>query len=150
MIRKRYIKITSDKEFKVDKFETKSLIADVLKILSLELSFIQVNFINNNNLLKINKLYLGHDYYTDIITFNYSDGKQVDCELFISYECAYSNSQKYHVSYNSEIVRLIIHGILHVAGYDDSTNEKKNVMKKIENRLEKQFSNKFYVIKNGH
>ena len=68
----------------------------------------------------INKSYLKHDYTTDIITFNYSNSlEQIDGEIFISIDDALSNSKKFKVTLSDELVRLVIHGILHLLGYDD-------------------------------
>lgn len=104
----------------------------LIKSLSIELGFLvsnlEINFISSKAILDINKTYLTHDYTTDIITFNYSNIlDQIDGEIFISIEDALTNSKKYKVSLSDELVRLVIHGILHLLGYDDlNKSEKKN------------------------
>ena len=86
--------------------------------------------------MTINKSYLKHDYTTDIITFNYSDSlQQIDGEIFISIDDALSNSKKFRVTLSDELVRLVIHGILHLLGYDDQNLTDKKIMKRLENKL---------------
>jgi rRNA maturation RNase YbeY len=123
---------------------TKSLkkikIHELVKSLSIELIFsvsnLEINFISDKSILDINKTYLKHDYTTDIITFNYSKvAKQIDGEIFISVDEAFANSKKFKVSLSDELVRLIIHGILHLLGYDDLNSSDKKIMKRLENKL---------------
>ena len=77
-----------------------------------------------------------HNYSTDIITFNYSGSKDlIDGEIFISTEDAESNAKKYNVSFNEEILRLVIHGILHLLGLNDKNRSEKLEMKRYENKL---------------
>ena len=84
----------------------------------------------------INTQYLGHNFSTDIITFNYSgENDSFDGEIFISVDDAFSNSKKYKVSLDNEIIRLVIHGILHLLGFDDKNKFDLKKMKKEENRL---------------
>jgi len=118
----------------------KSKIHVLIKSLSIELGFLvsnlEINFISSKAILEINKKYLNHDYTTDIITFNYSNIlDQIDGEIFISIEDALKNSKKYKVSLSDELVRLVIHGILHLLGYDDLITSEKKIMKRLENKL---------------
>lgn len=118
----------------------KSKIHVLIKSLSIELGFLvsnlEINFISSKVILDINKTYLTHDYTTDIITFNYSNIlDQIDGEIFISIEDALTNSKKYKVSLSDELVRLVIHGILHLLGYDDLNTSEKKIMKRLENKL---------------
>ena len=84
----------------------------------------------------MNKAYLQHNYSTDIITFNYSElVKKIDGEIFISIDDALDNAKKYKVSLSDELVRLVIHGVLHLLGYDDQTTSDKKTMKRLENKL---------------
>jgi rRNA maturation RNase YbeY len=112
----------------------------LIKSLSIELGFLvsnlEINFISSKAILDINKTYLNHDYTTDIITFNYSNIlDDIDGEIFISIEDALNNSKKYKVSLSDELVRLVIHGILHLLGYDDLNTSEKKIMKRLENKL---------------
>ncbi len=95
-----------------------------------------INFVTSEYLLKINNRFLGHNYPTDIITFDYSKKKLLfDAELYISLQDAKRNAKKYGVSLEQELMRLVIHGMLHLLGYDDKNVKKRVIMKKMENRL---------------
>jgi len=108
--------------------------------LSISIGSLEINFINPEQIEKINSSYLKHKYPTDIITFSYSElDNVVDAELFICPEVADLNARKYRAEPESEIFRLVIHGILHVSGYDDKSPALKKKMKLKENRLLKQF-----------
>ncbi|MCL5029136.1 MAG: rRNA maturation RNase YbeY [Bacteroidetes bacterium] len=110
--------------------------------LNFEISSIQINFISSKRILEINVKYLGHNYFTDIITFNYSEQINIlEGELYISYEEASKNAQKFGVPEKFEYFRLVIHGILHLLGYDDQNKNAKLVMKRLENNLLKKFVN---------
>ena len=71
-------------------------------------------FCNDEEILKVNRQYLHHDYYTDIITFDYSEGDLISGDLFISLDTVRTNAVKYQKSYDEELWRVIIHGILHL------------------------------------
>ena len=77
--------------------------------------------------------YLNRDYNTDVITFDYSKENVISGDVFINVELVRKNAAYYAVTENEEIRRVMIHGILHMAGYDDSTKEEKEVMKQMEN-----------------
>ena len=91
-------------------------------------------FCNDEKIIEINRRFLQHDYYTDIITFDYSEGLVISGDIFISLDTVRSNSQMYNVSFEEELYRVIIHGILHLCGMtDDSATEEKE-MREAENR----------------
>jgi rRNA maturation RNase YbeY len=126
--------------YSVQKKIKKSKVHDLIKSLSVDLNFLvsnlEINFISGEDIHAINKSYLKHDYTTDIITFNYSDSlQQIDGEIFISIDDALSNSKKFKVTLSDELVRLVIHGILHLLGYDDQNLTDKKIMKRLENKL---------------
>ncbi len=99
----------------------------------LDHEYTNIVFMTDDELLKINKEFLGHDYYTDIITFNYSDvPNQVEAELYISIDRVKENAAKNDVSMQDEMRRVIFHGMLHLAGYDDSTNDERDRMRVLE------------------
>ena len=126
--------------YSVQKKIKKSNVHDLIKSLSVELNFLvsnlEINFISGEDIHAINKSYLKHDHTTDIVTFNYSDSlQQIDGEIFISIDDALSNSKKFKVTLSDELVRLVIHGILHLLGYDDQNVTDKKIMKRLENKL---------------
>ena len=90
-----------------------------------DLSFI---FCSDSYLLKINRQYLQHDYFTDIITFDYVNEKLISGDIFISVDRVAENSQQYQVEFGHELNRIIIHGVLHLCGYKDKLPEEKEVM----------------------
>jgi rRNA maturation RNase YbeY len=90
-------------------------------------------FCSDDEILRINKQYLNHDYYTDIITFDYSEGEMLSGDLFISLDTVESNAEKFKVDYQQELYRVMIHGILHLCGFKDKTAYDKFVMRKKEN-----------------
>ena len=83
-----------------------------------ELNYI---FCDDDYLLKINQDYLQHDYLTDIITFDYVSGKNISGDLYISIERIKENAEEFNVSFDNELKRVIIHGVLHLMGYSDKT-----------------------------
>ena len=86
-------------------------------------------FCDDDKMLEINKQYLQHDYYTDIITFDYTEGDNLSGDLFLSLETVRTNSEKFKTDYDEELRRVIIHGILHLCGYNDQTPTEKKTMR---------------------
>lgn len=84
---------------------------------------ISVIFCSDKYLLDMNKKYLKHNYYTDIITFNYVEGDTISGDLFISIDRVKENALKFHSGWKKELYRVIFHGILHLVGYNDKTPE---------------------------
>lgn len=91
-----------------------------------EISYI---FCSDEYLYKINLEYLNHDTYTDIITFNYCEEKQINSDIFISIDRIRENAETYNVTFLSELNRVIIHGILHLLGYNDKTELEQKEMR---------------------
>ncbi|HKL31857.1 MAG TPA: rRNA maturation RNase YbeY [Tangfeifania sp.] len=94
---------------------------------------ISVIFCSDRYLLEMNKKHLNHDYFTDIITFNYVEDDVISGDLFISADRIRENAGKFNVTFHEELYRVILHGILHLVGYNDKTSEEKKVMKDKEN-----------------
>lgn len=94
---------------------------------------ISVVFCSDNYLLQINNQYLNHNYYTDIITFNYVVDKIVSGDLFISIDRIKENAIKFNSEIEKELIRVIFHGILHLIGYNDKTEEEQKIMREREN-----------------
>jgi len=140
------LSVSTSKNIKVEKKIIHSLVTNLSNKLSFKLESLSINFVDAEYLLNINKDYLNHNFNTDIITFNYSGSNTLlDGELFISVDEAINNSLKYKVTLDSEIIRLVIHGILHLLGYDDEESSKKRKMKKEEDfyteLFEKEYKN---------
>ncbi len=97
---------------------------------------INIIFCDPEYLLNINRKYLDHDYYTDVITFPYSDPeeKKINGDIFIDVETVKQNAVKYKQLFFKEILRVIIHGILHLVGENDTTREQSESMKKAEDK----------------
>ena len=100
---------------------------------SFEIGEINYIFCSDSYLLIINKEYLGHDYYTDIITFDQSDQEnQISGDIFISIDRVRENAETFNVSFTDELHRVMIHGVLHLIGVNDKTPDEKSEMRKLE------------------
>lgn len=91
-------------------------------------------FVNDEKILEVNKEYLGHDYYTDIITFDYDEGNVINGDLVISLDTVRSNALLFGKTYNEELHRVIIHGILHLCGINDKGPGEREIMEAAENK----------------
>ena len=94
---------------------------------------ISIIFCSDNYLLDINQKYLQHDYFTDIITFDYCEGDRLSGDLFISVDSVRENSVEFGTEFKDELNRVIIHGLLHLVGYDDHTEKDIKLMRSKEN-----------------
>ncbi len=90
-------------------------------------------FCDDAKILEVNRQYLQHDYYTDIITFDYSTGKVISGDIYISVDTVETNALHYKCDVAKELHRVIIHGILHLCGYDDTKPELQLQMSELEN-----------------
>ncbi|MCU7494999.1 MAG: rRNA maturation RNase YbeY [Ignavibacteria bacterium] len=122
----------------------KKLVHNLMGLLAKELGFsiasLPVNFLSPETIRQVNVEYLGHDYSTDIITFNYSGSNDdFDGEILISVADAAENAKRYECSLDNELLRLVIHGVLHLMGYDDKQSAERKKMKKLENFLTNKF-----------
>ena len=91
-------------------------------------------FCDDEKILEVNREYLQHDYYTDIITFDYTEENVISGDLFISLDTVRSNSEQLGVSYEQELHRVIIHGILHLCGINDKGEGEREIMEMHENK----------------
>lgn len=97
-------------------------------------------FCSDREILDVNRKFLKHDYYTDIITFDYSIGKRVGADIFISIDTVKSNAEEYGVDFNEELLRVIVHGLLHLFGIKDKTATERKEMENAENSALRLYS----------
>lgn len=134
MVRNLYVYF--EKRTILNGIEIHKVVSAIKKELGLKIDFLQINFVKEESIIKLNKDHLDHDYSTDIITLDFGvDVNCIDGEIFISVEDAALNAKKYTVPFKDELFRLIIHGILHLSGYDDTDSGKKKIMKNKEDLL---------------
>lgn len=97
---------------------------------------VNVVYVDKDEILKLNNEYLQHDYYTDVITFSLNEGdtKEIDGEIYICVDVAEEQAKEYKVSLSNELSRLAIHGLLHLCGYGDKTDEEQKIMRSLENK----------------
>jgi len=107
---------------------------------------IDIILVDDDTLREMHKIYLDDDSVTDVMTFNLADDKSIEGEIYISVPRATAQSTEYGVTLVQELVRLIIHGCLHLAGYDDQTEDNLKEMKDIEDKLVVDASNKFLAL----
>ena len=91
-------------------------------------------FVNDDKILEVNNEYLGHNYYTDIITFDYDEGSTINGDVVISLDTVRSNAAQYGKAYDDELHRVIIHGILHLCGINDKGPGEREIMEANENK----------------
>ncbi|GHT80671.1 endoribonuclease YbeY [Bacteroidia bacterium] len=117
------------------KRQTKAWIRRIISdVYGLQAGDISVIFCNDNYLLQINRQYLQHDYYTDVITFDYSQMPVVSGDVFISIDTVRSNASEYKSLFYNELHRVIIHGILHLCGEKDKTQQQQTQMRTAEDK----------------
>ena len=95
---------------------------------------VSVIFVSDDYLLEMNQTYLNHDYYTDIITFDYCEQNIISGDLFISVDRVRENADVFNADFRTDLHRVIIHGVLHLCGYKDKTEENEKEMRVLENK----------------
>ncbi len=119
---------------KIKKRDTTSWIKAVAASYGKTVGDIGYMFVNDENILAVNNQYLGHDYYTDIITFDYSEGDTISGDIVISLDTVASNAMQQGTEYDNELHRVIIHGILHLCGINDKGPGERQIMEQAENK----------------
>lgn len=122
----------------IEKFDSEFYEAWLDKVSNLEskkLGDISLIFCSDEYLLKVNQDYLDHDYYTDIITFDYTEDDFVSGDLFISIDRVKENAETNKVDFINELNRVIVHGVLHLCGYKDKSEEEEALMRSKENQM---------------
>ncbi len=114
--------------------KTRNWIKEVAKSYGKSIGEINYLFCNDEKILELNNRYLSHDFYTDIITFDYSEGGIISGDIVISLETVRSNSERYETPFEEELHRVIIHGILHLCGIKDTSPDEAKEMRAAENQ----------------
>ncbi len=117
----------------IDEEKIANWIESVAKTYNKETGEISYLFCNDEKMLEVNQEYLNHDFYTDIITFDYSQENTISGDIIISLQTVESNSQMYKTDFLEELHRVIIHGILHLSGLKDESEEEEKAMRNAEN-----------------
>lgn len=118
---------------KIAKRKVSAWVKEVAKRHGYKVGDISYIFCSDEKILEVNRQYLQHDYYTDIITFDYTEERVISGDLFISLDTVRTNAEQFNVSYESEFYRVVIHGILHLCGINDKGPGEREVMEAHEN-----------------
>ena len=118
----------------IKKRETTRWIKKVAATYGRKVGEIGYMFVNDKKILEVNNEYLGHDYYTDVITFDYCEGNILNGDIVISLDTVRTNAEKFGKTYEEELYRVIIHGILHLCGINDKGPGEREIMEENENK----------------
>ena len=119
---------------KIKKRDTSAWIKAVAASYGRKVGEIGYLFVDDDKILEVNREYLGHDYYTDVITFDYDEDDTVSGDIVISLDTVRSNAQLFGKTYEEELYRVIIHGILHLCGINDKGPGEREIMEAAENK----------------
>ena len=133
---------------KVKRRITSNWIKQVISIEEKRVGDISFIFCSDEYLLDVNRKYLNHDYFTDIITFDDVEGNLINGDIFISVDRVKENSIEFETSFDNEIHRILIHGVLHLLGYKDKAKKDKIVMTEKEDFYLKLFYDSYLLTKN--
>ena len=114
-------------------------LSDCVLLLNKQIGDIHIALMGDQALLELNQKHLDHNDYTDVITFDYSTEKEVNCDIAVSTDRVSENATYEGVSVENELARVLIHGILHCVGYSDKTPNEKQIMRKKEDEMLKRF-----------
>jgi rRNA maturation RNase YbeY len=135
------VRVFADRNFGVRKRDIHRLVAAMKRDLGFELRSLEIDLAERARILDINKKFLNHNYATDVISFDYSEGGEaLDGEVVCSPEVAEENAERFGVEYLTELARIIVHGVLHLLGYDDQTAAERKRMKAIEDQLVERYA----------
>lgn len=118
----------------INKSRVKEWLKEVAAFYNREIGALNYIFCGDDRIIEVNNQFLGHNYYTDIITFDYSDNKIVSGDMYISVDTICSNSLKYKTSFDTELHRVIVHGLLHLCGINDKGPGERKIMEAAEER----------------
>lgn len=117
----------------IDQEKVKSWLAAVVQRYGREVGTLTYVFCDDEYILEVNKQFLQHDYYTDIITFDYSNSRRIAGDMVISLDTVRSNAQQLGADYHNELLRVIVHGVLHLCGINDKGLGEREIMEQHEN-----------------
>lgn len=123
-----------------DKMKVKRFIIQLADKYGKRVGDVNYNFCSDERILEVNKQYLQHDYYTDIITFDYTEGNRIAGDIFVSVETVKSNADEYGIPFIDELYRILFHGVLHLCGVNDQTPEERQQMIDCENSALNDFA----------
>ena len=118
----------------INKSRVKEWLKEVAAFYNREIGALNYIFCGDDRIIEVNNQFLGHNYYTDIITFDYSDNKTVSGVMYVSVDTICSNSLKYKTSFDTELHRVIVHGLLHLCGINDKGPGERKIMEAAEER----------------
>lgn len=118
----------------IKKRETSAWIKAVAATYGRKIGEVGYMFVDDKKILEVNNEYLGHDYYTDVITFDYDEGDTVNGDIVISLDTVRTNAELFGKTYEEELHRVIIHGILHLCGINDKDPGEREQMEAAENK----------------
>lgn len=124
-----------------NRLKIKRWIKQVVENAGCKLGDVSYIFCSDEKILEVNKQYLNHDFYTDIITFDYVEKNRINGDIFISTDRVKENASQFNVDFEEELHRVIIHGILHLLGQEDHTPKEEQQMRKKENEALKLMRN---------
>jgi len=106
----------------------------VLRCEGAEVQSVDYSFVDKKQMIKINKKHLNHNYLTDVLAFNYTEGSKIQGDVFVSEEMVRANAQEYAQSFSDELMRVMLHGLLHLCGHNDKTPEQQNRIRALEDK----------------
>lgn len=118
----------------IDQSLIKRWVGEVASTYDCHVGEINYVFVDDERILEVNRQFLQHDYYTDIITFDYTQGRVISGDLFISLDTISSNARQLNVPYEQELHRVIIHGVLHLCGLNDKGPGERELMEAAEDK----------------
>ena len=119
---------------KIKRKDTTAWIKAVAQTYGKKVGEVGYMFVNDEKIMEINNEYLGHDYYTDVITFDYDEDDVVNGDIVISLDTVRTNAELFDKAFEDELYRVIIHGILHLCGLNDKGPGEREIMEKAENK----------------
>ncbi|MCC4212195.1 rRNA maturation RNase YbeY [Leeuwenhoekiella parthenopeia] len=138
------IEFNSQNEFKLDKEDqVLNWLNSVAEMENHQVGELGYVFCSDEYLLDINIQYLDHDTYTDIVTFDYKEGTVLNGEMYISTDRVADNAEQFSVSFDSELRRVMVHGLLHMCGFGDKTDEDAKLMRAKEDEYLKLWDERF-------